>query len=361
VRMTGYNGAHADGYTPQILGEWKNFLDFYVAREILEVPPLLRGLAPFLFDSIFGAPVGLPEARFEPGTDFDAARAAYEAEPDIRIIFESGGGSGPAGVGAPEGSFELFVPSWPPPETQPRRFYLHRDGSLRDFPPSESESASTFEHDNAKGGETYVVHGAFEKALPDIEWLPWRPDRQVVFASEPLDENLVVLGHASADLWIQSTADDADLEVLLSEIRPDGREAYVTSGWLRASQRTLTPDSTPLRPVPTRLESDLAPLPAGQWELTRVEIYPFGHVFRAGSRLRLEISTPGANKGRWKFDVLQFDESVTHAVSHSAVHASSLLLPVIPGVTVPDALPACPGLRSQPCREYVPHVNALQE
>jgi predicted acyl esterase len=358
VRMTGYNGAHADGYAPQVLAEWKNFLDFYVAREIVPLPFLVELFAPILFQEVFGAPVDWPAPRFDPSMDFQQALAAYEGEEPVRIIFESGGGAGGSAPGAPEGAFELFFDQWPPPQTQARRWYFHADGSLREFTPSEAESASSFQHDNAKGAETYAVNDDFETALPDIQWLPWRPGRQVVFVSEPLAEDLVVLGHASADLWIQSTAADADLEVMVSEVRPDGLEAYVSSGWLRASQRKLSPESTPLKPVQTHLEADAAPLPAGHWELVRVEIYPFGHVFRAGSRLRISVSTPGGNKGRWQFDVLQFDGPVTHAVSHSASFASSVLLPVIPDVQVPTGLPACPGLRSQPCREYVPHLNA---
>jgi len=358
VRYMGYNGAHADGFSPQILAEWKSFLDFYLVGEVRPVDEFVRNAAPLLFQEIFGALVELPEDRFEGFASFEEAREAYEAEQPIRLFMESGGLADQPG--APVAGFQLLFDSWPPPETEELRLYFHADGSLRDFAPAEVESASSFQHDDAKGQETYDVDDPFEKALPDITWNPWQPDRQVVFASEPLAEDLVLVGHASADLWIQSTAEDADLEVTLSEIRPDGQETYVSSGWLRASQRALAPESTPLKPVTTRLEADAAPLPPGEWSLARVEVYPFAHVLRADSRLRVEVSTPGGNKGRWKFDVLQLGNA-THAVSHSTTHPSSLLLPVIPDIDVPTSLPPCPGLRSQPCREFVPHVNASFE
>jgi predicted acyl esterase len=355
VRYTGYNGAHADGFTPQVLAEWKNFLDFYVTEEVRPVPELIRMLAPLLFEQVFGALVELPEERFLDYPTFEDALAAYEAEQPVRILMESGGA--PGEPGAPVAGFELGFDSWPPPETEPLRLYLHVDGSLRTFPPSEPDGGSSFAHDTAKGQETYDVHDAFEKALPDIEWLPEQPDRQVVFLSEPLTDDLVLIGHASADLWIQSTADDADLEVTLSEVRPDGMETYVSSGWLRASRRALSPESTPLQPVQTHLESDVAKLPPGTWMPVRIEIYPFAHALRAGSQLRLAVSTPGGNKGRWKFDVLPLEPGTRHAVSHSAPFPSSLLLPAIPDIEIPTPLPPCPSLRSQPCRTHVPQVN----
>jgi hypothetical protein len=36
---------------------------------------------------------------------------------------------------------------------------------------------------------------------------------------------------------------------------------------------------------------------------------------------------------------------------------SSLVLPVVPGVSVPTAMPACPSLRNEPCRAYQAFVN----
>ena len=69
--------------------------------------------------------------------------------------------------------------------------------------------------------------------------------------SEPLAADTVMLGTGSVDVWLQSTAPDVDLEVTISEVRPDGKETYVQSGWLRASYRKLdAAKSTDLHPVP---------------------------------------------------------------------------------------------------------------
>jgi hypothetical protein len=59
--------------------------------------------------------------------------------------------------------------------------------------------------------------------------------------------------------------------------------------------------------------------------------------------------------------VLQLGAGVTHMISHSASHPSSLVVSVIPDIAIPTPLPPCPSLRSQPCRAYVPETNTVFE
>ena len=137
----------------------------------------------------------------------------------------------------------------------------------------------------------------------------------------------------------------------LTEVRPDGKETLVQSGWLRATARALDPaQSTVLHPVGTGLQKDSSPLPAGQFTPMRIQIFPFAHVFRAGSRVRLIITAPGGDRIAWRFATLP--GTPTNEIAHSVGRPSSIALPVIPGVSVPTGLPACPGLRGQPCRTY---------
>ncbi len=50
----------------------------------------------------------------------------------------------------------------------------------------------------------------------------------------------------------------------VTEVRADGKETYIQSGWLRASQRALDETkSDPLHAVPTFAKADAAPLPTG--------------------------------------------------------------------------------------------------
>jgi uncharacterized protein len=160
----------------------------------------------------------------------------------------------------------------------------------------------------------------------------------------------VVVGTASLDIWLRSSAADTDLEVTISEVGPDGSETYVQSGWLRASQRSLDESaSTEVRPVHTHLEADAAVLPAGEFSPMRIEVFPFAHVFRAGSQIRVTVDAPGGARPIWAFDTT-IAAGETNEIAHDADHPSALVLSVVPGVEVPVDAPACGSLRSQPCR-----------
>jgi predicted acyl esterase len=87
--------------------------------------------------------------------------------------------------------------------------------------------------------------------------------------------------------------------------------------------------------------------------LARVELFPFGHVFRTGSRIRLAVQAPGGNRPQWAFASLPAKGKVVNEIARSAVHPSRVVLPVVPEIRVPTALPACGALRGQPCRDYV--------
>ena len=155
--------------------------------------------------------------------------------------------------------------------------------------------------------------------------------------------------------------ENRDQQVTISELRPDGQEMYVQSGWQRASLRALAPDATELRPTKTFLEDDVEPLPAGEWTLVRVELMAFGHVFREGSQIRLIIDTPGASRTGWKFDLQDFPAGTTHSIAHSMMNPSSIVLPVVPGLQVPTEMPPCPSLRGQPCRAVEPFINTAAQ
>jgi len=360
LHFTMSNGGHTEPLSPTIFSRWIEFLSFYVAHKIPQFPASGKAVLAVLADQIFGVPSLEPDPdRFTNAPSFDAALAQFEAEPKVRILFENGTGSDVPG--APVPGFEQSFDAWPIPELQATPWYFAAGGRLDPNPPT-SAGADSFVYDPST---SQLV--TFDGSNSDDVWkasVPWNwrelnAGKAVAYATDPLAATLVMAGSGSVDLWIGSTAKDVDLQVTLSEIRPDGQETYVQSGWLRASHRKLDEQaSTELRPVQTHLQADAADLPAGERVLARVELFPFAHVFRAGSRLRLSVEAPGADRPLWKFDALAASGQVTNTIERSATHPSRVVLPVVPNVTVPTPLAPCGSLRGQPCREYVELTNA---
>jgi hypothetical protein len=167
------------------------------------------------------------------------------------------------------------------------------------------------------------------------------------------------------DLWVRSSTPDVDLQATISEVRPDGNETFVQNGWLRASERALSRSSddilgvasTAADPVPSFKAADAAPMPSGRFVKVVIPLYDEGHVYRAGSRIRVTISAPNGTQPVWSFSQTEPSGTATVSIAHSASMPSSVVLPVVAGVTVPTPLPACPSLRNEPCRPYQPISN----
>lgn len=123
---------------------------------------------------------------------------------------------------------------------------------------------------------------------------------------------------------------------------------YVQAGWLRASHRKLDDRSTPTRPFHTHQQQDAEPLTPLKPELMRVEIRPFGHVFRAGSRLRVFIEAPPRTTGNWSFESLP--GPAENRVYHDSEHPSALRLETLPGQAAPVGHATCGTVIRQPCR-----------
>lgn len=357
VRALLTNGTHTDALSPEGVTALMEFLSFYVAEEIPEIPQLVRDNVGILYQEILGvSDIELPPDRFTAYDDYGAALSAYEAEDPVRVIWENGAGDQP---GYPIGTHETSFSEWPPPDTAPWRLYLGPDGALTGDPPTvgdEPRGSSSYRYDPGAQPEQTFSGGSSDiwEPLPDVDWQPIPDGSSLAFVSEPLTEQMAMAGSGSVDLWLASTAADSDVEVTLTEVRPDGRERYVQNGWLRASHRKLDPAATPLEPMHTHLAADAQPLPADGYAPVRIELFPFAHVFRPGSRIRLTVEAPGGNRPFWTFDAQPPTGETWNTIAHHDTRPSSILLPVQPTVDAPDSLPACPSLRNQPCRHYEP-------
>jgi predicted acyl esterase len=356
VRFMATNGVHIDGFGPQLLAEWHTFLELFVAKRKPIDPVKVRNFSPLLYTNFFNAPLVLGESRLANQPSYEEALAAWKAEPMLKVMFESGA-VGPE-LGTPVSTFQLGFTEYPPAATNPLELYFQPQGRLLTRTPMDTMAASTFKLDAAAGATGVLApRGDIWAKLPAYDWKQPLPGGAVVVESEPLTEALVMLGTASVDLWIQSPVDDADLEVTLSEVRADGKEMYIQSGWLRASHRRPGPNATRLWPAQTLRLDAFQPMPINEWTEVRIGTAGFAHAARAGSRIRVSVDTPGGVRADWRFALKTFVTDVTYVVGHDSAHPSRVVLPRIDGLTVPTSAPPCPSLRGQPCRDRVAPTN----
>jgi predicted acyl esterase len=350
VWLTAQNGGHADPLDPWTFARWAQFLSIFVAREVPKPSAQVGVVASVIASTAFGTSAPLPADPFAGVTGYDEAKAIFEEFPRVRILFENGGG---ADAGAPEPRFEAGFPSWPIPGTDATAWYFGADGTLVPDAPA-GGGADSYRYDPSRMHDTTLDASAGQSGpwakLPAWNWVAPEAGTALAYETAPLASDVTAIGNASVDLWLKSTAPDTDLQVTLTEVRPDGQEVYVQNGWLRASNRALGADATELRPTHPLTEEAVQTLPSDEYSETRVEVFPFAHVFRKGSRIRVIIDAPGASRPSWSFEAFPKVGDQVNTVGWGSDAASRIVLPVVPGVEVAAGLPACPGLRGQPCR-----------
>lgn len=346
-----YNGLHIDPLGPEILSPLLQFYDLYVARRSPAVGGggvellLAAGTAAF-----FGTTLTLPRPELA-GLEYEQAKQRWLEQSPIRVLYEVGA----TAPNLPVSHFEAGFAQWPPPDLDAERRFLTAGGGIDVDPRPADESVLGRFTTNPEEGSRTVAPDLAEiwSATPGWDWPAADPRNRLSFATGALDELLVLTGPASADLRLRLPGGepDADVEVTLIDIGPDGSETFIQAGVLRLSRRALGGDATALRPRITNTAADIDPVEAGEVADARVAILPFAHVLRPGHRLGLTIDTPGASRPEWTFDV------IPRPVTIEVLSGSSVVLPVVTASEtgdiadlVPATAPLCGSLRAQPCR-----------
>jgi predicted acyl esterase len=374
------NGAHIDSLDPYTYDRWYDFLELFVAHKApIENAAIIRAAAPVIYQGAMGVPksdvVTLPVDPIQAIPTYHAALAAFEKLPEIRVLFDNGAGKSPTGSstpGDPYPGFESDFPSFPIPSTTARTWYLGPAGTLADQPPT-SEGVNWYtSNPNALPLTDYTSNtggGGLWGNASQWQW-DWKQSPSgpaVSYVSAPLTTDTTVIGAGAVDLWVRSSTPDVDLQATISEVGPDGNETFVQNGWIRASERKLATGSdnmfkqpsTVLEPIPSYTAAAAEPMPSGSFVKVVIPLYYEGHVYRAGSRMRVTISAPNGTQPVWSFSQTVPDGTAPVSIAFSGSMPSSLILPVVPGVRVPTPLPPCPSLRNEPCRHYEPIVNSV--
>jgi predicted acyl esterase len=350
------NGTHVDSLDPYTFDRWFDFLELYVAHAAPRLTAGERALAPLIYSTAMGiSGVTLPPDPIQTEPGYAAALAAFQRLPEIRVLFDNGAG-GPR-PGMPYPAFERSFPRFPIPGTRAVSFYLGR-GTLQSSPPRASVARRFAWKPFARPltdftGDTAGGPNGLWTTTPPYHWSANPRGTSLSYISAPLSHTMVAIGAGAVHAWIKASVPDVDLQVTVTEVRPDGKEVFVQGGWLRASLRALDPaKSTLLEPVLSLRRATAASLPRGRFAAVVIPLYYEGHVYRKGSRIRIIISAPNGDQPIWSFDQLHAHAPATVTLAASRSMPSRLILPVVGGVAVPTGLPPCPGLRGEPCRAY---------
>ena len=290
-------------------------------------------------------------------TDFDAEfqrrwfdrhlKNTEPAAPDnpVRLfVMGTGDGSRNEDGRLVHGGYWTEAAAWPLPEAESVPFYFHADGQLLDEPPEARRSSTTYTFDPSHpvptlGGNVSarVKDGAYDqRERPDFHgsrppFLPLRARNDVlVFQTQPLTDDVVVIGPIEVVLFASSTAVDTDFTAKLVDVYPPGEDfpggfdMNISDALVRASYRN------------DRHTRDL--IEPGR--IYRLVIRPFAtaNVFRKGHRIRVDISSSNFPR----FDVNpntgeplgrhRRTTSAENTVYHQRDSASHILLPVMPGL-----------------------------
>jgi uncharacterized protein len=373
------NGAHVDSLDPYTYDRWYDFLQLFVAhRAPLVNAAVTQAAAPVIYQSAMGLPSTdvdtLPPDPIQQIPTYSAALAAFEKLPSVRVLFDNGAGRKPTGQlspGDPYPGFEQSFSSFPIPGTTAHYWYFGANGKLNGSPTKRETinwyrskpnalPLNDFGSDNEAGG---LWGNASQWSW---NWKQNPAGTAVSYVSAPLPTNTTVIGAGAVHVWVRSSTPDVDLQATVSEVRPDGNETFVQDGWIRANERKIATSannilkqpSTLLAPIPTMLSSDVKPMPKNKFVEIVIPLYYEGHVYRAGSRIRVTIAAPNGTQPVWGFSqTAPTGGTAKVSIAFSKTMPSSLILPVVPGVAVPTGLPACPSLRNEPCRPYVAMTN----
>ncbi|MBI9043753.1 MAG: CocE/NonD family hydrolase [Anaerolineaceae bacterium] len=205
---------------------------------------------------------------------------------------------------------------WPPTRTIFTPLYLHKGASLSIQMPKDDEPSIGYSYDSANPTPTWggavLMHPVFVPGVKDQRGIEHRNDI-LSFTSQPLTEDLQVMGPVEVKLWASSSAPETDFVARLIDVHPDGYAHNLTDGIIR------TPPQYP-----------------GKVMELNIDLWSVGHVFETGHSLRLDIAS--ANFPRWDRNPntgKPFGQSADLQIAEQTIYIeaqypSHIILPVIP-------------------------------
>lgn len=300
-----------NGVAVSMTGGWQDiFLPWQLAdHAVLRAAgarPVLR-IGPWVHTTPAGMAAGIRDAL----ALFDRTLTDVTGpEDELPVHLELSGGGG-----------ERRLPDWPPTHVAERTLYLRTDHGLGDESPTAPSSGGahwagtrvTYDpHDPTPAVGGPVLTG---RSGPRDQAALEARDDVVVFTGPVLEADLVALGPVRATVHVRAEVEHLDVFVRVCDVDDAGRSVNVTDGI-----RRVTPTD------PGRSDDGSVAV--------EVEMWPVGHRFAAGHRLRVQVSGgahprfarhPGTGAALGEADVLVPRE---REVLHDAAHPSRVVLPV---------------------------------
>ena len=260
----------------------------------------------------------------------------FDKEPPVKVLWEVRDIDG-----TPTPNWATTYPSWPPPNAKPMTYYLTVDGKLSPDKPGAVK-------DNGARGYTYPMG---TELIADNDQFAMRPHPTgtLSYRTEPMAEDVTLLGFSQFTFYLSSEQTDTDVMVVLHDIDEQGNTLYLTRDFLRASMRAIDPKRSNAEET-VRAFTKSEPLTPGQIYEMKLSIPPLGHVLRKGHSLELAIMAP-SHIGQPNWGVMILDLPGRNMVYHSAQYPSSLTLSTLPGEKAQAPAPPCGVMERQPCRK----------
>jgi uncharacterized protein len=231
---------------------------------------------------------------------------------------------------------ELRSFGFPFTQTDFQERFVARDGSgklvLQPTPAGPAGSASWAHGTHRSGAYSYQAGVNQGSQLST----PTGPDELEI--TMPVAADTVIAGPLVASLFVSSSAPDTELFVqLIDEDPATGEMLYLQRGMLRGSHRHIDEgksryftdsqgDTVMWRPFRPHTAGRL--VTPGEVSRYDVEIFPVGHVLKAGHRLVVKVSAPPADDNDYIY--VPKTAPAVNTLHFSTQHPSSLLVPLIP-------------------------------
>jgi predicted acyl esterase len=250
-----------------------------------------------------------------------------------------------------DGSYRLMEErEWPIARTTYPRWYL--DASLSDWQgdgrrtdlmrivqaPPTSEASASYSAEVELGQPMLSPMGPVGG--------PPRWKTGISFISEPMAEDMALIGYMKAGLWVSSTSSDMDVFVSVRVLDEKGREirydapahpahplfaAPVGHGLLKVSHREIDEDhSTEYWPVHTHTEADYAPL--ANEEIVEIELglNPSSAMIPKGCRLRIDIQPYAPDGAPTRAYDARYHVGAVNTIYTGPDHPCYVQLPIVP-------------------------------